>query len=132
MKVEDETVQDKSKEDVSGKRGSCCVARWSSPGAGRRTNTVTKRSGCFCCSPTPDQIRRMRWWHEAKFGMFIHFGLYSDHARHEWAMETEAIPFSEYTPLAKTFNPAPGCARDWAKLAKTAGMEVHGYDDQAS
>ena len=73
--------------------------------------------------PTPDQIRRMRWWHEARFGMFIHFGLYSQHARHEWAMEDEAIPFEEYTPLAKQFNPAPGFARGLAKLAKAAGMK---------
>ena len=74
-------------------------------------------------SPTPDQVRRMKWWHDAKFGMFIHFGLYSQHARHEWAMETEAIPINEYTPLAKTFNPTPGFARGWAKLAKAAGMK---------
>ena len=73
--------------------------------------------------PTADQIRRMQWWHEAKFGMFIHFGLYSQHARHEWAMETEAIPFGEYTPLAQVFNPAPGFALGWAKLAKAAGMK---------
>ena len=73
--------------------------------------------------PTPDQIRRMKWWHEAKFGMFIHFGLYSQHARHEWAMETEAIPIAEYTPLAQEFNPAPGFARGWARLAKAAGMK---------
>jgi alpha-L-fucosidase len=73
--------------------------------------------------PTPDQIRRMRWWHEAKFGMFIHFGLYSQHARHEWAMETEAIPIGGYTPLAHIFNPTPGFARGWAKLAKAAGMK---------
>jgi len=73
--------------------------------------------------PTPDQIRRMRWWHQAKFGMFIHFGLYSQHARHEWAMETEAIPFGEYTPLAKAFHPAPGFARGWARVAKAAGMK---------
>ena len=74
-------------------------------------------------SSTTDQIRRMRWWHEAKFGMFIHFGLYSQHARHEWAMETEAISFGEYTPLSKVFNPAPGFARGWARLAKAAGMK---------
>ena len=72
---------------------------------------------------TPDQIRRMRWWHEAKFGMFIHFGLYSQHARHEWAMEDEAIPIGEYTPLAQQFNPAPGFARGLARLAKAAGMK---------
>src|ERR1700744_1687953 len=72
---------------------------------------------------TPEQIRRMEWWHAAKFGMFIHFGLYSQHARHEWAMETEAIPIGEYTPLAKQFNPQPGCQRQWAKVAKAAGMK---------
>jgi alpha-L-fucosidase len=73
--------------------------------------------------PTPDQIRRMQWWHAAKFGMFIHFGLYSQHARHEWAMETEAIPIDEYLPLAAQFNPKPASARAWAKLAKAAGMK---------
>jgi alpha-L-fucosidase len=74
-------------------------------------------------APTPDQVRRMRWWHEARFGMFIHFGLYSQHARHEWAMEDEAIPIGEYTPLAQQFNPVPGFARGLAKLAKAAGMK---------
>ena len=73
--------------------------------------------------PTPDQLRRMKWWHEARFGMFIHFGLYSQHARHEWAMEDEAIPIDEYTALARVFNPAPHSARAWAKLAKAAGMK---------
>src|ERR1700761_1937170 len=73
--------------------------------------------------PTPDQVRRMKWWHEAKFGMFIHFGLYSQHARHEWALENEAIPIGEYIQLAKQFNPLPGCQRSWARLAKAAGMK---------
>ena len=40
--------------------------------------------------PPPDHERRMRWWHEAKFGMFIHWGLYSVIGRHEWAMESKA------------------------------------------
>ena len=74
-------------------------------------------------APTPDQARRMQWWHAAKFGMFIHFGLYSQHARHEWAMENEAIPIKEYETLAKQFNPQRGCQKTWAKLAKTAGMK---------
>jgi alpha-L-fucosidase len=74
-------------------------------------------------APTPDQVRRMEWWHAAKFGMFIHFGLYSLHARHEWAMEQEAIPIGEYTALAREFNPKPGSQRAWAKLAKAAGMK---------
>lgn len=74
-------------------------------------------------APTPDQIRRMKWWHEAKFGMFIHFGAYSQYGRHEWAMETQAIPLEEYKQFATEFKPKPGSARTWAKLAKAAGMK---------
>ena len=40
--------------------------------------------------------RRMKWWHEARFGMFIHWGLYSVLGRHEWVMENEGIPVEEY------------------------------------
>ena len=43
-----------------------------------------------------DRARRMKWWHEARFGMFIHWGLYSVLGRHEWAMEMEGIPVGEY------------------------------------
>jgi len=74
-------------------------------------------------APSPDQLRRMQWWHEAKFGMFIHFGLYAAHQRHEWAMEYEAIPVSEYQKLTALYNPAPGSPRAWARLAKAAGMK---------
>src|SRR3982750_1352827 len=56
-------------------------------------------------STIADRDRRMRWWHEARFGMFIHFGLYSVLGRHEWAMEEEGIPVAEYQQLAKVFNP---------------------------
>jgi alpha-L-fucosidase len=72
---------------------------------------------------TPDQQRRMKWWHEAKFGMFIHFGLYAARGRHEWDMEDEAVPILEYQKLTAGFNPAPGSARKWAQLAKAAGMK---------
>ena len=65
----------------------------------------------------------MEWWHAAKFGMFIHFGLYSLRARHEWSLETEAVPMAEYQPMAKQFSPKPGSAYAWAKLAKAAGMK---------
>ena len=74
-------------------------------------------------APTPDQQRRMQWWHDAKFGMFIHFGLYAAHGRHEWAMETEAIPVADYQKFTAGFNPAPGTPRKWAQLAKAAGMK---------
>jgi alpha-L-fucosidase len=74
-------------------------------------------------APTADQARRMQWWHAAKFGMFIHFGLYSTIGRHEWVMEDEAIPVVEYAPHAATFKPVRNSARAWAKLAKAAGMK---------
>lgn len=70
-----------------------------------------------------DRIRRMQWWHAARFGMFIHFGLYSLLGRHEWAMEMEGIPVKEYEKLAKVFNPKPHAARQWARLAKQAGQK---------
>jgi alpha-L-fucosidase len=66
---------------------------------------------------------RMAWWHAAKFGMFIHFGLYSVYGHHEWAMEEEGIPVAEYEQLARRFNPRPGFAREWARLAKRAGQK---------
>jgi len=70
-----------------------------------------------------DRERRMKWWHEARFGMFIHWGLYSVLGRHEWVMENEGIPVAEYEQLAKRFKPKPNAARDWARLAKQAGQK---------
>jgi len=70
-----------------------------------------------------DRERRMRWWHEARFGMFVHWGLYSVMGRHEWVMENEAIPVAEYETLARRFQPRPNAARDWARLARRAGMK---------
>ena len=66
---------------------------------------------------------RMRWWHRARFGMFIHWGLYSQLQRHEWVMNRERIPVKEYEELAETWKPKPRPMRDWARLAKAAGMK---------
>jgi alpha-L-fucosidase len=74
-------------------------------------------------SDQADRERRMKWWHEARFGMFIHWGLYSTLQRHEWVMENEGIPVAEYEQYAKTFKPKPNAARAWAKLAKQAGQK---------
>lgn len=67
--------------------------------------------------------RRMQWWREARFGMFVHYGLYSLLGRHEWAMATECIPVKEYEKLVERFNPKPGAPQEWARLAKRAGMK---------
>lgn len=66
---------------------------------------------------------RMKWWREARFGMFIHYGLYSQLGRNEWAMACENIPVEEYEKLADTFAPEEGCCRKWAALAKKAGCK---------
>jgi alpha-L-fucosidase len=70
-----------------------------------------------------DRAARLKWWHEARFGMFIHWGLYSQLGRHEWAMEEEGIPIEEYQKLAASFHPKPNAARAWAQLAKQAGQK---------
>ena len=80
-------------------------------------------NGAPTTSTIEDRERRMKWWHEAKFGMFIHWGLYSTLGRHEWVMENEGIPVSEYEKLAPNFKPVPNAARSWAQLAKRAGMK---------
>jgi len=70
-----------------------------------------------------ERDNRMKWWREARFGMFIHWGLYSQLGRHEWVMNRERIPVEEYEKLAHTWKPKERPAREWAKLAKESGMK---------
>jgi len=70
-----------------------------------------------------DRERRMKWWHDARFGMFIHWGLYSVIGQHEWCMENEGVSVAQYELLAKHFTPTPNAARDWARLARRAGQK---------
>ena len=65
----------------------------------------------------------MAWWREARFGMFIHYGLYSQLGRNEWVQLHENIPRDEYARLADTFRPREGICREWASQAKAAGMK---------
>jgi alpha-L-fucosidase len=75
---------------------------------------------------------RMAWWREARFGMFIHWGLYAIPAGVwedrcvpgliEWIMHTARIPVKEYEQLAKRFNPVKFNAGEWVRTAKEAGM----------
>ena len=72
-------------------------------------------------SATRDE--RMKWWRDARFGMFVHLGLYSVYGKHEWAMAMENWPPEEYAKFADGFLPKEGCCREWARLAKSAGMK---------
>jgi len=70
-----------------------------------------------------EQDRRMEWWREAKFGLFIHWGLYAQPARHEWVKKYERIPEEEYQKYFEMFNPDLFDPSEWAKKAKAAGMK---------
>ncbi|HZC24761.1 MAG TPA: alpha-L-fucosidase, partial [Candidatus Binatia bacterium] len=72
--------------------------------------------------PPPDHERRIEWWREAKFGMFVHWGLYSILGREAWVMGDEDIPLEEYEKLGHQFQPPRNVARAWAKLARESGM----------
>jgi len=73
---------------------------------------------------TPNQREsRVDWWREARFGMFIHWGLYSIPGRGEWVQWNEQIPVPEYAKLAGQFKPAHFDPGSWAETAKAAGMK---------
>jgi len=65
---------------------------------------------------------RAKWFQDARFGMFVHWGLYSLLGRGEWVMHTENIPAHEYEQLAKRFNPTRFNADEWVMAAIDAGM----------
>ena len=67
--------------------------------------------------------KRIKWWTDARYGMFVHWGTYSVLGRDEWAQGFEAIPADEYEKLADEFTPRRGAPRAWAKLARDAGMK---------
>jgi len=65
----------------------------------------------------------MKWWRDAKFGMFIHWGLYAIPARGEWVMHNEKISADAYEKLADEFAPRHFDGGAWAQAAKDAGMK---------
>ena len=77
--------------------------------------------------------QRMKWWREARFGMFIHWGLYAVPAGEyngqrskrigEWIMDWASIPRAEYEKFAPKFNPVKFDAREWVRIAQAAGMK---------
>lgn len=92
---------------------------------------------CFahtCISQNNDKDQRMQWWREARFGLFIHWGVYAQWAGvyqgynqakggAEWIMNRCKIPVAEYQERAKSFNPVNYDPDLWVRLAKEAGTK---------
>ena len=66
---------------------------------------------------------RTKWFMESRFGMFIHWGLYSIPGRGEWVRERESITKEAYAPYFGEFNPVRYDPAKWAKIAKSAGIK---------
>ena len=73
---------------------------------------------------TPEQKeQRLAWWVNDRFGMFIHWGLYSMPSRHEWVKSNEHMPDSVYQQYFDLYNPDLYNPKEWARQAKGAGMK---------
>ncbi len=70
-----------------------------------------------------EKQKRMEWWSDARFGMFIHWGLYSLAARHEWVKHNEHLTNEEYQKYFQQFDPDHFDPHKWARAAKAAGMK---------
>ncbi len=87
----------------------------------------------FSSETQAERDARMGWWREARFGMFIHWGIYSvpagvydgvpQQSVSEWIMNTAAIPAAEYELYAQQFKPVQFNADEWVTIAKEAGMK---------
>jgi alpha-L-fucosidase len=73
--------------------------------------------------PSAANLAARRWFQDAKFGMFIHWGVYSTLQDGEWVMQIRKIPIADYEKLPSQFNPEKFNAAEWVALAKSAGMK---------
>ncbi|HOI48687.1 MAG TPA: alpha-L-fucosidase, partial [Prolixibacteraceae bacterium] len=69
------------------------------------------------------KTQRLKWWTDARFGMFIHWGLYALPARHEWVQNRERITPEEYRKYFELFNPDLYNPKEWARMCREAGMK---------
>ncbi|MEZ5355122.1 MAG: alpha-L-fucosidase [Bryobacteraceae bacterium] len=73
-------------------------------------------------TPSAENLKTREWFQNARFGLFIHWGVYSVLGDGEWVMNNKKISIADYEPLAARFNPTGFNAAQWVSLAKAAGM----------
>jgi alpha-L-fucosidase len=81
------------------------------------------RAGAQTYTPTADNLAARQNFQDMKFGLFIHWGIYSELGAGEWVMNEKHIPYDSYKRLADFFNPQAFNAHDWVMFAKKAGMK---------
>ena len=74
-------------------------------------------------TPTKENLEARTWFQDAKFGLFIHWGVYSNLGDAEWVMQNQDIPIDRYELLPTFFNPIDFDAREIVDMAKNAGMK---------
>jgi hypothetical protein len=73
--------------------------------------------------PSEANLNARQWFQDSKFGLFIHWGVYSVLGEGEWVMNNKKMTIAEYEPLAARFNPTEFDAAEWVRIAKSAGMK---------
>ena len=84
---------------------------------------IIKVDGQTNYTPSPENLKAREWFQNAKFGMFIHWGVYSVLGDGEWVMNTQRIDKQTYQKLPAFFNPIDYNPGEWVALAKAAGMK---------
>lgn len=74
-------------------------------------------------TPTPENMKNREWFQDAKFGLFIHWGVYSVLGDGEWVMNNQQIPIKTYEKLPAFFNPTQFNPAEWVQMVKDAGMQ---------
>ncbi|MFB3903920.1 MAG: alpha-L-fucosidase [Acidobacteriota bacterium] len=73
--------------------------------------------------PSPANLQAREWFQDSKFGLFVHWGIYSVRGRAEWVLYNDRIPLRNYETLAQFFNPTEFDPAEWVALVKEAGMK---------
>src|SRR4051795_10906097 len=73
--------------------------------------------------PAESNLKARQWFQDSKFGLFIHWGVYSVLGDGEWVMNNKKMTIAAYEPLAGRFNPTEFDAAAWVSIAKAAGMK---------